>query len=168
MSRLDSMIRRMSAQRACLNAVAAAIADMPGPVLELGLGNGRTYDHLRERLPGREILVFDRVLAAHPDCVPPAELLYLGELEQTLPRARERIGATAALAHADLGSGRPEQDQAVAALLSRLLPPLMRPGALAVSDQELSAPAFDPEPLPQGIAPGRYFLYRCRGAQGSF
>lgn len=168
MSRLDSMIRRMSAQRACLDAVAAAIADLPGPVLELGLGNGRTYDHLRERLPGREILVFDRVLAAHPDCVPPAELLYLGELEQTLPRARERIGATAALAHADLGSGRPEQDRAVAALLFRLLPPLMRPGALVVSDQELGAPAFDPEPLPQGVPPGRYFLYRCRRAQGSF
>jgi hypothetical protein len=162
MSRLDSMIRRMSAQRACLDAVTSSIATMPGPVLEIGLGNGRTYDHLRERLPGREILVFDRVLAAHPDCVPPAELLYLGELGDTLPRAQRSIGATAALAHADLGSGRPEQDRAVAALLSDLLPPLMRPGGLVLSDQELSAAAFEPEPLPQGVPARRYFLYRRR------
>jgi hypothetical protein len=162
MSRLDSMIRRLSAQRACLDAVSAAIAGTPGPVLEIGLGNGRTYDHLRERLPGREIVVFDRVLAAHPDCVPPVELLYLGELEETLPRAQKRIGATAALAHADLGSGRMEQDRAVAALLSRLLPPLMRPGALVVSDQELTAASFALEPLPDAVPPGRYFVYRCR------
>ncbi|MGH6887075.1 MAG: class I SAM-dependent methyltransferase, partial [Geminicoccales bacterium] len=48
MSRLDSFIRRLEAQRACLDLAAARIADLPGPVLELGLGNGRTYDHLRE------------------------------------------------------------------------------------------------------------------------
>lgn len=168
MSRLDSMIRRLSAQRACLDAVCGIVAGVPGPVLEIGLGNGRTYDHLRERLPGREILVFDRVLAAHPDCVPPQELLLLGELEHTLPHALERIGATAALAHADLGSGRADQDRAVAALLSRLLPPLLQPGGYILSDQELSAPAFASERLPDGVPAGRYFLYRCRPAQGSF
>ena len=36
---------------------------MEGPVLELGLGNGRTFDHLRERLPGRRIVAFDRALS---------------------------------------------------------------------------------------------------------
>ena len=36
-----------------------------GPVIELGLGNGRTYDHLRERLPGRRIIAFDRVNAGN-------------------------------------------------------------------------------------------------------
>ena len=48
MSRLDSFIRRIGAQRNVLNAVAQRIAAIDGPVLELGLGNGRTYDHLRE------------------------------------------------------------------------------------------------------------------------
>ena len=169
MSRLDSMIRRLGAQRACLDRVSEMIAALPGPVLEIGLGNGRTYDHLRERLPGREILVFDRVIAAHPDCVPPTGLLFLGELEETLPLASERIGASAALAHADLGSGHADRDRAVAALLSRLLPPLMRPGGLVVSDREFRAEALKPEPLPAGIPADRYFLYRCRGAgQGSF
>lgn len=168
MSRLDSMIRRLTAQRACLDWVASAIGGVPGPVLEIGLGNGRTYDHLCGRLPDREIHVFDRVIAAHPDSVPPDELLYLGELEETLPRAQERIGSGAALAHADLGSGRLEQDRAVAALLSRLLPPLMRPGGFVLSDQELDAAALAPEPLPDGVPPGRYFVYRRRTGQGSF
>jgi hypothetical protein len=168
MSRLDSMIRRLTAQRACLDWVASAIRGLPGPVLEIGLGNGRTYDHLRGRLPEREIHVFDRVIAAHPESVPPAELLHLGELEETLPRARERIGSGAALAHADLGSGRLEQDRAVAGLLSRLLPPLMRPGGFVLSDQELDAAALAPERLPDGVPSGRYFVYRHRIGQGSF
>ena len=51
MSRLDSFIRRMQAQRDCLNAAARMIADVPGSVFDLGLGNGRTFDHLRETLP---------------------------------------------------------------------------------------------------------------------
>ena len=50
----------MIAQRECLNWAAEAVAGVAGPVLELGLGNGRTYDHLRERLPEREIYVFER------------------------------------------------------------------------------------------------------------
>ncbi len=60
MSRLDSFIRRLKAQRACLGLAAELIRDVPGPLLELGLGNGRTYDHLREIMPGREIYVFER------------------------------------------------------------------------------------------------------------
>jgi hypothetical protein len=85
MSRLDSVIRRLQAQRACLARAAALIRDLPGPVLELGLGNGRTYDHLRETLPAREIFVFEREVAAHPDCVPPADHLLLGDIHDTLP-----------------------------------------------------------------------------------
>jgi hypothetical protein len=54
MTRLDSAIRRLMAQRALLDWAAQDIASRPGLVLELGLGNGRTYDHLRERLPGRK------------------------------------------------------------------------------------------------------------------
>ena len=71
MSRLDSFIRRLEAQRACLNRAAALISGIDGTVLELGLGNGRTYDHLRELFPDREIYVCERRVAAHPACVPP-------------------------------------------------------------------------------------------------
>ena len=55
MSRLDAFIRRLQAQRTCLGLAADLVAGVPGPVLELGLGNGRTYDHLRELMPDREI-----------------------------------------------------------------------------------------------------------------
>ena len=85
MSRLDSFIRRLQAQRACLEMAAGLIDGVAGPVLEFGLGNGRTYDHLREVLPAREIYVFDRQIAAHPDCIPDDEHMFLGELHDTLP-----------------------------------------------------------------------------------
>ena len=87
MSRLDSAIRRLQAQRACLDTAAGMITGMPGVVLELGLGNGRTFDHLRSRLPERDIYVFDRQVAAHPDCIPRDDHLFLGDLAETLPRA---------------------------------------------------------------------------------
>ena len=57
MSRLDSFIARMQAQRDCLNFLKPAVDRLAGPILEVGLGNGRTYDHLRELFPGRDIHV---------------------------------------------------------------------------------------------------------------
>ncbi len=162
MSRLDSFIRRLEAQRACLDFACAAIADLPGPVLELGLGNGRTFDHLRARLPGREIFVFERDPKPHPACWPDPERLIVGDLVETLPRVRELLPAPAALAHADLGTGDPARNAALAARLAPLLPPLLAAGAVVVSDQELGDPALVPLPPPPAIQPGRYFLYRRR------
>src|SRR5689334_15757612 len=98
MSRLDSFIRRLEAQRACLDQAARLIEGLPGNVLEFGLGNGRTYDHLRERLPDREIYVFERQIAAHPACIPPADHLFLGDFLDTLPRAGVQLGAHTVLA----------------------------------------------------------------------
>ena len=60
MSRLERFIRRLRAQRACPDAAESLVRDLEGPVLEFGLGNGRTYDHLRQRFPDREIFVFER------------------------------------------------------------------------------------------------------------
>ncbi len=100
MSRLDSVIARLMAQRACLDFACAAISDIAGPVLELGLGNGRTYDHLRSRLPERRIFVFERQISAHPDCVPPDQDVFLGDFLQHLPVALDRTGRPAALVHA--------------------------------------------------------------------
>src|SRR3546814_18198150 len=92
MSRLDSAIRRLQAQKVALENAAVRVAGLPGHVLELGLGNGRTYDHLRAILPGRRIVVFDRQLAAHPACIHPDEELYLGDMFATLPRALADLG----------------------------------------------------------------------------
>ena len=161
MSRLDSAIRRLEAQRACLDHAAGLIAAVKGPVVELGLGNGRTFDHLRQRLPGREIFAFDRRVDAHPDCIPDARHLVLGDFADTLPTAIQRIGGRAALVHADTGTGEAERNAKLAAWLVPHLLALTAPGGVILSDQELIGIAAKSLPLPQGVPPGRYFLYRA-------
>src|SRR5215813_408966 len=138
MSRLDSFIRRLEAQRACLDLAAGLIGGIDGVVLELGLGNGRTYDHLRETLPGRAIYVCERKVAAHPDCVPADEYLLLGDMRETLPAARAELGGRVALAHFDAGSGDQAANRALAASLRPLIVPLLRRGGVLVSDPDLS------------------------------
>ncbi len=160
MSRLDSFLRRLIAQRDCLNLAAELIHGLPGPVFELGLGNGRTYDHLREICPEREIFVFERRVSAHPDCIPDPEHLFEGLLEDRLSELQVRFAGRVALVHADLGSGHPDQDARTAAMISAGLPPFMCAGGVIVSDQELTLPAAETLPLPAAVQPGRYFLYR--------
>ncbi|MCH7931978.1 MAG: hypothetical protein IH906_07210, partial [Proteobacteria bacterium] len=139
MSRLDSVIRRLRAQRDCLDVSVRLVADVPGPVLEFGLGNGRTYDHLRTLFPDREIFVFDRRIAAHPDCVPDAAHMLLGDFDDTMPGAGARIGARAALAHFDVGSPDAAANGALGERLVELAAPLLAPGGVVVSDLELLA-----------------------------
>jgi len=160
MSRLDSFIRRLEAQRACLDHAAQLIAGLPGNVLEFGLGNGRTYDHLRNRLEGRDIYVFDRHVAAHPDCVPPADRLFVGDFRETLPRAATQLGMDSVLAHLDVGSGDVAASRALASAMMPLVLRLLKPGAIVVSDQAITNPALEVMPLPAGIEPERYFLRR--------
>ena len=160
MSRLESFIRRLDAQRLCLDWAAREVAARPGAVLELGLGNGRTYDHLRARLgTGRAIFAFDRQLAAHPDCVPPPERLVLGDLRDTLPAFATR-GVAVALAHADLGSGDVAATAALAAWLGPQLAALLPPGGLVLSDQALDTAELAAIGLPPGVPGDRYFAYR--------
>lgn len=160
MSRLDSFIRRLEAQRACLGEAARLIETVPGPVLEFGLGNGRTYDHLRKLLPRREIFVFDRQIAAHPACIPDDRHMILGDLVDTLATARRRIGAPAALVHSDVGSGDKAATAALAKQVAAAFPGLLAAGAIVVSDQPMSLAGLTPLPLPSGVATERYFLYR--------
>ena len=160
MSRLDSFIRRVSAQRDCLNMARDLIADLPGPVLELGLGNGRTYDHLRELLPDREIFVFDRRVAAHPDCIPDDDHMILGDITDTLASAADRLGGRAALAHCDIGTGEKESNARLIAAIAPLVNALMLPGGIVCSDQEYTVANWAEQPLPDGVRPGRYFINR--------
>jgi hypothetical protein len=162
LSRLEKTLFRLEAQRACLAWAFAEIADRPGVVLELGLGLGRTYDHLRRHLPGRDILVFDRVNVAHADCQPTADQLVLGEIEETLPALHGRIAGKVVLANSDLGSFDRDSNLAVAAMSARLLPPVMAPGGIIMSDLPLQLDGFTEVPLPAGAREGRYYLYRRR------
>jgi hypothetical protein len=160
MSRLDSFIARMQAQRDCLNFLRPAVDRLPGPILEVGLGNGRTYDHLRDLFPGRDIYVFERQVAAHPDCIPPDDRLFLGEARDALPRAARALGATAALIHTDLGTGDHAANMAMATWLGPALDALAGPGGYVLANQALSVPRWQLQPEPPGVPKGRYYLYQ--------
>jgi hypothetical protein len=161
MSRLDSFIARMEAQRDCLNFLAPEIRKLGGPILEVGLGNGRTYDHLRMLFPGREIYVFERKVAAHPDCIPPDDRLFLGEAREAIPRAAHRLGATAALIHTDLGTGDHQANMAMGVWLGPALDALAAPGCYVLANQPLSVARWRRLPDPPGVPADRYFLYRA-------
>jgi hypothetical protein len=165
MSRLDSFIRRLQAQRKCLDEAVELVAGLAGPALELGLGNGRTYDHLRARMPGRDIYVFERTVAAHPDCIPPDDRLFLGDVRATLTDARKQLEGQAVLAHCDIGTGDKQATVALAREISPLLAPLLAPGAVVVSDQAMVLPSAASLDLPEGVAEGRYYMYRMPPAQ---
>lgn len=157
MSRLDSFIRRLSAQRDILNAVADEVRTLDGPVLELGLGNGRTFDHLRELFPDHRIVAFDRAANAYGPSMPSAKDLILGEIKDT---AQEFIGAGASLAHADIGTGYEDKDAVTLTWLPQTMADVLTPGGLAVSGLRLNHPDLQPLPLPDTVKDGRYFIYR--------
>lgn len=160
LTRLDKAIRRLKAQRVCLDWAASEIADVPGIVCELGLGNGRSFDHLRARLPDREIYVFERSVSAHPDAVPAAERLILGDIEEALPRLRPRFAGRVALMHSDIGTGDVQRNERFAKWLGPELLPFLAPGAIVASDQPLVALSELAAPLPDGVGENRYYLYR--------
>ena len=160
MSRLDSFIRRLEAQRACLEQAVALVRDLSGPICELGLGNGRTYDHLRQLCPDRQIFVFERQVAAHPDCVPDPAHLLLGDIHETLPRAVARFGRSVPMVHSDMGTGDAASNAGLAAFISGQLSRLLMAGGVVISDQALALAGAEALDLPAGVSPGRYFLYR--------
>lgn len=161
MSRLDLFIDRMVSQRACIDWAVDALAGMPGHVFELGLGNGRTYHHLRERMPDRDIWVFERAVASHPDSTPPDDRVILGEMVDTLPAARAHPGP-AILIHADMGGHNAAKNDAFARLSSPLIEPLVAPGGVVVSSDRMYFAELIEEPLPPDAVEGRCFIYRAR------
>ena len=161
MSRLDSNIARMLAQRACLDRAVALVQELSGPVLELGLGNGRTYDHLRVRLPARDIFVFERQVASHPDCVPPADRLILGDLRETLPAAYARFPQQAAFAHVDIATHDRAASEQLAVTLAPMLAALMRKGAIIVSELPMPVAHWRVLAAPPEAAGGRYHMYQA-------
>jgi hypothetical protein len=149
----------MQAQRDCLNTVAGMIADVPGSVFDLGLGNGRTFDHLREMLPDREVFVFDRVVNTNPKSTPDGDHLFLGEVVDQLAAQQDRFVGGVALVHSDLGTGTAEDAPLTAALIP-LLRPLLANGAVLVANNPFPDAGWEALPLPDGVPAERYFMYR--------
>ena len=153
------------AQRACLDLITSEVGERAGPVVELGLGNGRTYDHLRERVGSREVFVFERSPDPHPLCQPDDSHLIVGDLEDTLPKAMHHLGQPAIVAHSDIGTGDAGRNARVAKKISELLPAILADRAMIASDQALSHDKFEAVDLPCGVEKGRYFIYRYNDTQ---
>lgn len=160
MSRLDLFIDRMVSQRACIEDALARTAALDGPVFELGLGNGRTFDHLRDKVGADKVFVFERAIASNPASTPDPDMTILGDVMETLPTALDRFGATARLVHADLGGHNLEKNDAFARQISPLIPPLLAVGGVMVSSDQMYFDTLEELPLPENAVTGRCFMYR--------
>ena len=157
MSRLESMRRRLTAQIDGLNWAAADIGPRQGDVVDIGLGNGRTYDHLRETMPDRRIWVIDLQMNAHPSCVPPEEDYLEGDAADMLGKLKAD-GAKILMAHYDLGKGVPDEDAELAGRIAPILQDLLTPNGIIVSGHAL--PGLMRIDGPGLIDPDRYYFYR--------
>lgn len=159
---LTRMIARLNAQRACLDEAARYIAELPGPVLEVGLGRGRTYDRLRHLFPDRDVWAFDFAVRCPDSVRPPDALTVLGDFRQTLSAMRPRLGGRAALVHADFGSEDEHEDRRLANDIAPLLVAMLAPGAVLVGDRPLQDAALESLPAPSDTG-FSYYLYRRSG-----
>ncbi len=161
MSRLDSFIRRMSAQRELLDHAVTLIEGVDGPVIELGLGSGRTYDHLKCKSPGRGIFVFDHIYSTAPiDSLPDSEHMVVGDIRETLSCCLPRIKAPAALLHNDIGTGDDTVNEATKNWLAPLVLRLMAPGGVVVTSFTMDLPGYQKLDTPPSVPAGRYHIYR--------
>ena len=160
MSRLEDLTHRFLTQQASLNLGVELIAEVDGIVVELGLGKGRSFDHLRERLPGRVIYVFDHELSCEPEYAPDPEYWMFGEITKTLPAFCERFAGQAALVHSDIGTRHREQDQPLANFIANQLQTLMSAGGVVVSDRPMESTAWSILPRLPEMDQFPYFMYR--------
>ena len=167
LTRLERFMARTSAQRACIDHAASRIGGLSGEVWEVGLGNGRTYDHLRDRFAGRDIVVFDREVAAHPECVPPDELMRLGDFRETIPAEVAKSAGKVAVIHADIGTANIDKSRAMGRWLAPHFARALAPGGFLIGDQPMDDAALVAVPLAEIAGAGSlpadaYFCYRKR------
>ena len=166
MSRLDFHIEQKIAQRDSIDLAARELAGHPGWVVEFGLGRGRSYSHLVERFPDREIYCFDRELATYSTGGPPPERVLVGDLATVLADAavQARFRSRVILAHLDLAWG-DSTDARLHRLVVERTRGWLRPGAFILSDRAVPLdPAWDlvPIPAPAGVGYAhRFHRYRC-------
>ena len=76
-----------------------------------------------------------------------------------LPLAAARLGRTAALLHTDLGTGDAQANAVLAKEVGPLMAALVAPSGIVVANHELTVTGWTQLPEPEGVKPGRYFLY---------
>ena len=165
MSRLEDLANRLLTQRAALNRAVELIEPMEGIVVELGLGKGRSFDHLRERLPGREIYVFDRELSCEPEYAPPDEFRVFGEITRTLPAFCRQFAGQAVLVHSDLGTRHRERDMPLVEFVAENLDSLLKQGAVVASDRPMENAPWIRLPELREMECFPYYMYRKHGCR---
>ena len=169
MSRLDFHIEQKIAQRDSIDLAAQRLHGRPGWVVEFGLGRGRSYSHLAERFPDREIYCFDRELATNPGWGPPADRVIVGDLAAVLedPAVQARFAGRVILAHLDLAWGESMSTRVHRLVVDRTRSWLL-PGAWILSDRDVPLdPAWNLVPIPAADGVGhahRFFRYEHRPA----
>ncbi|MEO1198835.1 MAG: class I SAM-dependent methyltransferase [Pseudomonadota bacterium] len=163
MSRLDFMIRRLTAQRVLLQQVAELIPARSGPIFEVGLGSGRTYDHMRGLFPDREIFVFDRSVEAPLHCLPDAAHMIVGEIRDTLRLCGPRIREKPVFIHIDIGTGDPTTDAITSEWLPSRLEPWIEPGTIILADRPIALEALTEIPRSAEAPKSTHVLYRVAG-----
>jgi hypothetical protein len=158
---LERTLYRLRAQYATLGTAFSAIAGRRGLVWEIGLGKGRSYDHLRRALPEAAVYAFDRQRLSVADCTPPDDRMMLGELAETLPPLAAAQAGRVVLAHVDLGTEPPAEETRAA--LERWLPVVLGPGGLVAAGTPLTLAGAQSLALPEAAAAGGYALYLIHG-----
>lgn len=167
MSRLDDLVRRMQTQRSVLNRAIKRVREqnLSGMIIELGLGSGRTFDHLRENFPGREVITFDWEMEATKDCVPLKNQFVKGEIEKTFPKFALGKESSCALLHIDIGTRDRERDAKLYSFLSEKIVSILCDGGYVVSDRELVSLKLDPQDTTQDQLEGwPYFFYQKKSS----
>jgi len=160
MSRLEDLIHRFTVQKSHLDRAIALCKDIEGLVIEVGLGSGRSFDHLREKLNNNPIFTFDYRVETHPGCAPREEQCILGDIEETLPKFSNSRSGQAALIHMDIGTKKYDEDIVLYQKLTPAIIKLMAPKALLVSDRPISDQSLK-ELEPFGANhPWKYFSYQ--------
>ncbi len=156
MSKLDSFIRRLSAQLQCLSWASCQVDGIEGDILDLGLGNGRTYDHLRLLFRGRRCLAaeVDKVcINQHPEI--PRQNIILGDIRETLSQF---AACSFAVIHCDIGDWEAGVEKKIILEVGSILANLLMPQGVLLS----SIPISD-DTLTEGVGvchfKNRYFTY---------
>jgi hypothetical protein len=81
-------------------------------------------------------------------------------MRETLPALRGQLANRVVLAHLDPGNGDIAASEALANEVTPLIVPLLRLNGVLVSEPAITDEQLSALPLPCGIEPGRYNLYR--------
>ncbi|MEZ5730593.1 MAG: class I SAM-dependent methyltransferase [Burkholderiaceae bacterium] len=161
---LERALKRIETQIRLIDWAAALLSErMPPPdcfVVEFGLGNGRTYDHLRARLPVSRIVVLDREMKANPDRRPPDDDFVKGDIAATWRTLAASQPNAASLIHADLGDGTDRYDAVLESWLGEACAALAAPGAIILSSTRVQHPAIVPMQAPFEPLGGHYGVFQ--------